>query len=360
MVGLALYGSVYKALLELCSPTEGCKTGESPWIPINHRSGKFIKRAFLIVRVIKAAYKTDTMRKLLIGQVSGTVQGMSEDQKNCFNGYCNIGNRVTVNTTAGDHFDVTFSSPNTAEGKFDCFAIIEKTDKYLQSLIPEFKAAYGTDVCRNVFCPNKEVTRREIQGGSGNDIARRYEPAGHVMVYLGNEKQNVGDLTGAALYDSIYHALDSLCPPGSQACKKFLEVYQIPVRAFDGQSAFPGLLSISVDCGEYESDVVRRLLIGQVAGVLQKSSEDDKNCYYYNWHGVMGNKGCNVGNFVSISNGSNQLIVKIASPTDVGAFDCVAIFEETDEYLQSLIPEFSTAAGGPVTREIYCLGKEVS
>lgn len=183
--GASIYHVVYQALLTMC-PEDGkytsCYGSENTPKKVTHDVWFEFHNGFQMVRrkenleifVERSQWPkhNDALRRLFIGSVAGTVQAATEDKKNCrtwtYNAgfrparitHCNIGDFVSAKATGGHGIDVRFRS-SSFRGHFDCVAILEATEKYVRTLMPEYKEALGgMHLDLSLRCLNKEVTKR--------------------------------------------------------------------------------------------------------------------------------------------------------------------------------------------------------
>lgn len=120
-------------------------------------------------------------------------------------------------------------------------------------------------------------------------------------------------------------------------------------------------LEIQVQQTNHRTEGLRKLMIGTIAGTLQKSTEDAKNCWDFTYGFPLPHRGrhCFVGHVVGVTAGDSYLTVGIRSRGDEGGkFDCPAILEQTNRYLDELMPEYERElGGGRVERDVFCLQK---
>lgn len=118
---------------------------------------------------------------------------------------------------------------------------------------------------------------------SGGDLFPRANKH-KVLVKMGNNKQNVGDLLGSSLYSAVWHAIDDLCPraPGNSSCHQehgYPFTKSIPVNYRKGEEVKVGSMELFVRGGWYgKNDPLRKLMIGTIAGVVERMSLDEKVC----------------------------------------------------------------------------------
>lgn len=106
-----------------------------------------------------------------------------------------------------------------------------------------------------------------------------------VETWIGRTAVNIGELSGGALYDFVWQALDAQCPydpmrlcmfdykiPVEKYSRKVQRVHEIHLKygiPIDTQDSYTWVRILS---GRYSDDQTRRLLIGAVASAVGPSS----------------------------------------------------------------------------------------
>jgi hypothetical protein len=103
---------------------------------------------------------------------------------------------------------------------------------------------------------------------------------------MGKDKVTVGDMTGSDLYGAVYSALDRGCPADSP----YGRCHSIKNANWKSQCVinFPGLFD---DCwtdiwevrAHWDSEKIRRLLIGMVAGALEQVTNSENGGESRRW-----------------------------------------------------------------------------
>ncbi|PSN63344.1 hypothetical protein BS50DRAFT_648854 [Corynespora cassiicola Philippines] len=200
-------------------------------------------------------------------------------------------------------------------------------------------------------------------GGSNNitDSLEEEVPGGNVQVYIGHIARNVGTIGNvdpSDLYGKIWTTLDAMCPDGSTECRESSR--KIPVLCPEGHILVQKDLEVKVLRSYYGTNMrLRRLMIGSIAGAMQKSIESDANCYnhYKNIH-ERPIKLCNVAHVYGVDVREDHLNIALETPTNNGKWDCNTVQGPTDKYIEGLLAEYAQAlGGGEVTKTIYCSGQ---
>ncbi|KAF2252823.1 hypothetical protein BU26DRAFT_501117 [Trematosphaeria pertusa] len=186
-----------------------------------------------------------------------------------------------------------------------------------------------------------------------------------VTVAIGALARNVGNLLGSALYGTIWKGLDSICPPGQSECRKSTsgkhtyESFAIELEYVDKGDSFAHgpYLTLIVEHSFHRTEALRRLMIGSVAGALERSTRSAENCRNLrrdSWTSLH----CNVGDSVAVLAGGSKLIVGISSRQDKGdggGFDCGVVVDGAREYVDSLMPEYGREFGGGALADVKCV-----
>jgi hypothetical protein len=106
---------------------------------------------------------------------------------------------------------------------------------------------------------------------------------------------------------------------------------------------------------------IRKLMIGTIAGAVERMAADQKNCY----NTGIGGRHCNIGDFVSVTLEKDLYFIDVRfhGRATGGRFDCVAIIEATDNYVKTLREEYLNAmglSGSWVIQNTHCLGTDVT
>ncbi|KAH7139314.1 hypothetical protein B0J11DRAFT_564118 [Dendryphion nanum] len=175
-----------------------------------------------------------------------------------------------------------------------------------------------------------------------------------IYVSLGKTQRHVGNVVGSDLYGHVWQGLARICPVLGGHCNK--ESIVIPVPYVDQDRYLPGKLVIILKDSRYPTnEKFHNLLIGLVAGALQRSSEDRKNCYWTTYGSQKRRVWfCNVGNTVWASIKDAFIRVEIKAEGSGGTFDCPAILRSVEDSVDDLMPELREVFGRDPTRLVDC------
>jgi hypothetical protein len=127
-----------------------------------------------------------------------------------------------------------------------------------------------------------QVAGFPITDCEGSSVTLKIAPT--LSVQAGKQKQNVGELTGTALYTSVSSALDKLCPsPTSSGAATTctagtVEVDQITYLLPEVNTLGQGALQFEVKDSFYNTDGLRQAMIRSAALTAQHSA-NGTNCY---------------------------------------------------------------------------------
>ncbi|KAF2874673.1 hypothetical protein BDV95DRAFT_603475 [Massariosphaeria phaeospora] len=363
----SLYDAIYQALDYLCPyGTTQCRTDVYS-LNVLHFDGSDVTKENLDVKVEHSYYgganDAERLRRTIIKTVAAALEQSSINRKNCYTfkygwekqllgEHCNVGDFVDLKIGKNTFFLRLSTRP--ALGVFDCPAILHAVSSYVdRRLLSQYGMSMepvAGKVTQETMC-STNVNERDLEANGG----------GNIILALGNEKQNVGVLIGSALYGSIYKALEYLCPAGAEECRyhhdRRPEVYTLTVVYFDDFTLTQEKLELKVEYSYLGSnEPLRRLMIGTIAGALERASTEAKNCCDFIYGTIWKHKGrhCNVNDFVGLTIGEYRILLKVSTRTSDGVLDCPAALGAVTAYVDSLVPEYEQALGGTVTREPYC------
>ncbi|KAH7076313.1 hypothetical protein FB567DRAFT_596919 [Paraphoma chrysanthemicola] len=192
------------------------------------------------------------------------------------------------------------------------------------------------------------------------------------QVWLGKNRQAVGTMVGSDIYDRMWQLLDQACPAGS----KFNECVNPQYVQFESRclktwpgGTIPCYTKIYDIYASWDTDNIRKLLIGAVAGTMEaltdRPIQGGTNCY-----DIAGRKGCNVGDKVLVNFPDNGADAKrrnymhisiINTATGYGRWDCCEgnkrelVDKAIDKLGPEIINEFPQYWGKDFTRESRCI-----
>ncbi|KAF2727993.1 hypothetical protein EJ04DRAFT_581660 [Polyplosphaeria fusca] len=311
----------------------------------------------------------DQLRKLMIGSIAAAAQWSTMDKKNCFDWtadgkkgtHCAMGGAITVD--AGPYYlTARFSSENQV-GTFDCIAPVAKISEVLNDLVPEYqKTLKASSIELIVWCPDNQVTHGDKVK---KDVLQARDFPVSLLVNLGNKVTNVGNHTGSPFYDLVWKALEVITHGKKQinTPSKFRDrpnSRSFPQQYYKKDSLFKDQFTVTVEEGYFDTDEIRKLLIGSVAAAAEKSSTDAKNCYKWQLPNGGGNGTfCSIGDTVTVRIGRWYMNVRFSAAA-IGTFDCVAVVEATKKSIDKLIPEYNAALGVEAYSVVACTNVAVT
>ncbi|KAJ4347376.1 hypothetical protein N0V95_005473 [Ascochyta clinopodiicola] len=168
------------------------------------------------------------------------------------------------------------------------------------------------------------------------------------MYITSNLVVNVGNITGSALYGTVWTSLDDLCPVkiGRNENKKCYGDYMAFDTKYkeDDRELKDGYDQVKVVSSHYADLQTRNLLIGAVAGAYQAMSENQLNCYNVNYP-ASNHRFCNVAYRVGAYTYDSHLQVQLSSDIlddNDGTFRCCESRDAIDAKLDELKEELMT------------------
>jgi hypothetical protein len=137
----------------------------------------------------------------------------------------------------------------------------------------------------------------------GYDPSFEYHDYSTIQIWMGKKKTAVGSMVGADLYRKVWGLLDAACPADSKfgECTdpKYVQFESRCLRTWPG-GVVPCYTDIYDVYARWDSENIRKLLIGAVAGTLEAITNrpvtGPTNCY-----DMAGTKACNVGDVIRVS-----------------------------------------------------------
>ncbi|KAH7078768.1 hypothetical protein BKA63DRAFT_591488 [Paraphoma chrysanthemicola] len=190
------------------------------------------------------------------------------------------------------------------------------------------------------------------------DPSREYHTYSTVQIWMGKNKAAVGDTIGFALYDTVWRMLEQHCPGGPNTCS----LNSNPGVCFKTNtlSKYPYPVERTYTCinniaGEYDTEQIRRLLIGAIAGTLEAMTTqpfDDVSGMRTNCYDVGGEKGCNVGDTVRVNmpthNGKQTYM-------HVSLVNGWTTYGKVDRVIDGFGSEIGSVFGQKFTRDSRCI-----
>ncbi|KAF2870245.1 hypothetical protein BDV95DRAFT_620020 [Massariosphaeria phaeospora] len=209
-----------------------------------------------------------------------------------------------------------------------------------------------------------------------------------VSVILGNQKQNVGELTGKDLYDKIHAALYKICAVDDTGLCSAYNTAKIDHVAYKTKTSVGtrgGHLEISVrqtGWAPFPNPGLKKALIETVAATFSKGSEDQKNCADAKQF-ICGFRGqctynktyhlCNVGDKVTVEIPGTPVRMDVelrfkarddlgdGRHTPFGKFDCFATLEATEKSLKGRLPAFAEGIHrDKVSSAVKCTSNDIT
>ncbi|KAH7073295.1 hypothetical protein FB567DRAFT_611516 [Paraphoma chrysanthemicola] len=201
------------------------------------------------------------------------------------------------------------------------------------------------------------------------DPSREYHDYSTVQIWMGKNKAAVGDTVGPALYDIVWRMLEQHCPVGPNKCNLNSKPGLCFMTNTLGKYPYPVERThtcINKIAGEYDTEQIRKLLIGAVAGTLEAMTNqpfDDVSGMRTNCYDVGGKKGCNVRDTVRVnmpmrnSELTYMHVGLVNGWTTYGVWDCCTNGKlgKVDKAIDGLGGEIGSVFGQKFTKDSRCI-----
>ncbi|KAF2128494.1 hypothetical protein P153DRAFT_386613 [Dothidotthia symphoricarpi CBS 119687] len=144
-----LYNAIWQSLNTTCPDNDhhSCMPGSSMGFATSYlRDDGRIEQGNTTVFIHSAIWTTNQVRKLLFGAIAGAVEGMANEQRNCYDApdrtFHNVSDRVKV-YFPGASMHVQIAGP-ASKGSFDCCASRAAIDGKVDELRTEAESAFET------------------------------------------------------------------------------------------------------------------------------------------------------------------------------------------------------------------------
>jgi hypothetical protein len=188
-----------------------------------------------------------------------------------------------------------------------------------------------------------------------------------VLVELGTNKINVGDMSSSVIYDSVYHTLKSACPFRAftdKACKGTMGKFTIYTEIGSAATLVARDFKLDVKSADWHGNqAVYYLLIGAVAAGFERGTWNVEEHCWNPWIKMKNNKWievelCHTTDWVNVTfPGGNHMEVKAS--VDVPEvpnhdFICSTIKDAVYDEIHRLLPEIEAALGTGQWSDVVC------
>ncbi|OAL48018.1 hypothetical protein IQ07DRAFT_589492 [Pyrenochaeta sp. DS3sAY3a] len=178
-------------------------------------------------------------------------------------------------------------------------------------------------------------------------------------VWIGQSPVNVGDVTGSALYGTIWKMLYADCAFKRRGCSKGPREYAFDTHyAFESFFIKKGQTRIKIEDVQFPNKQIGKLLIGIVAGVLEATTLNDASCWKQQTSSL-----CHVGDIVRVNmpqkdSKKSYLHVRLSGDPDgfaeKGLYRCCETRSLVDTAVDKYKDELTSVYFG-FRREVRCI-----
>ncbi|KAF2823009.1 hypothetical protein CC86DRAFT_409780 [Ophiobolus disseminans] len=183
----------------------------------------------------------------------------------------------------------------------------------------------------------------------------KYHGYALVEAWVGRDAINVGDLTGAQLYNTMFKALAGRCKQNKANRCDFSANWQWTetryVKNVNRGELASGYFAHTMEAS-WSSEEMRLLLFHAVAGMMGSLTFGSTNCYFVPNHSQ---KFCNTGdhfrlNFPDHDGHANHLWIKLWAEGTNGQFKCCPTRPAMNNALEGWKDEFNSALGADINK----------